>query len=87
MLREFKPGIAQLLTVCDVHVVPVFIQGAYAAFAGGKRLPRLRMRIVVRIGPSRTAEQLGLREAASDDIDRAASSLRQCVLRLADQSS
>jgi long-chain acyl-CoA synthetase len=83
-LREFKPGIAQLLTKCSAQVVPVFIQGAHEACPGSKRMPRLRARVVVRFGPPQTAEQLGLSRAGGEDIARAASALRDCVLRLRD---
>jgi len=86
-LQEFKSGVIRLLTKCDVQVVPVFIEGGHAAFPSSKRWPRLRARVVVRIGPPRTAEQLGLRAATSQDIDRATGSLQECVMRLRDQAT
>lgn len=86
-LHEFKPGVAWLLTKCDVPIVPVYIQGAHAAYPASWTMPRLRTRVVVRIGPPETAEQLGLNGATAEDIDRAIGSLRQRVMRLRDQSS
>lgn len=86
-LQDFKPGVIRLLTKCDVPVVPVFIRGGHAAFPSSKRWPRLRARVAVCIGPPRTAKQLGLGAATSDDIDRAIGSLRQSVMRLRDDST
>lgn len=84
-LQEFKPGIAHLLTRCDVPVVPVFIQGAYAAFPSRGTIPRLRARIVVRIGLPQSAEQLGLLQARVEDISLAVEMLRQRVAQLRDK--
>lgn len=84
-LQDFKPGIAHLLTRCDVPVIPVFIHGAAAAFPSGAKVPRLRTRIVVRIGPPQSSEQLGLRQPAAEDINRAVETLRRCVTQLRDQ--
>jgi long-chain acyl-CoA synthetase len=86
-LHEFKAGVAWLLTKCDVPLIPVFIQGAHEACPVSWTMPRLRTRVVVRIGSPETAEQLGLKNATAEDIDRAIDSLRQSVMRLRDQSS
>ncbi|MBD3673150.1 MAG: 1-acyl-sn-glycerol-3-phosphate acyltransferase [Planctomycetaceae bacterium] len=84
-LQKFKPGIAILLTRCDVPVVPVFIHGAYVAFPPNAWLPRLRTRIEVRIGPCQSAKQLGLTRPATEDIRCATETLRQHVLQLRDK--
>jgi long-chain acyl-CoA synthetase len=85
-LQAFKPGIGGILTRCDVPVVPVFIEGAHAAFPASKTMPRLRARVVVRIGSPETAERLGLKEGGNEDINRVADALRQRVMKLRDQS-
>ena len=85
-LHPFKPGIGGILTKCDVPVVPVFIEGGHAAFRAGKTMPRLRARVVVRIGSPETAERLGLKEGDNEDINRVADALRQRVMQLRDQS-
>jgi len=86
-LHEFKPGVVRLLTKCNVPVVPVYIHGAHAACPGSKTIPRLWTRVVVRIGPPATAEQLGLKQATTEDVNRAIDSLQRSVMRLRDQSS
>jgi long-chain acyl-CoA synthetase len=86
-LHAFKPGLGGILTKCDVPVVPVFIHGAPAAFPTGQTMPRLRARVVVRIGPPETAERLGLKDGGNEDINRVADALRQRVMQLGDQSS
>ncbi len=85
-LQKLKSGIAHLLVRCDVPVVPVFIQGAYAAFPSGARFPRLRTRVVVRIGPALSAEQLGLNEPTAEGIHRLVETLRASIERLRDES-
>jgi 1-acyl-sn-glycerol-3-phosphate acyltransferase len=86
-LHAFKPGAMQLLTKCNVPVVPVFIQGAHAACPDAKAVPRLWTRVVVRIGPPETAGRLGLPPKATNEaIRRATDSLRQRVIELRDQS-
>lgn len=85
-LHEFKPGVAWLLTKCDVPVVPVFIQGAHAACSGNRTMPRWWTRVVVRIGSPQTTGELGLKSGTDEEIDRALDSLRRSVLRLRDQS-
>ncbi len=77
-LHDFKPGIAILLSRCDVPVVPILIQGAFAAFPVRGSWPRLWTKIVVRIGRPVTAHQLGL-TSSTDDVIAAAAALRQCV--------
>ena len=81
-LQECRPGIAMLLTQCDVPVVPVLIQGAHLAFPTRKSWPRLRTRIVVRIGLPLSAQQLGLTSTSTEVINRAAATLRQCIADL-----
>ena len=86
-VHDFKPGVIQLLTKCDAPIVPVFIHGAHAACPDGKTMPRLWTRVVVRIGPPETAEQLGTKQATNEDITRATDALRWSVIRLRDKSS
>ncbi len=58
-LQQFLPGIGALVEGHAVPVVPVFIDGSFAAWPVGRRFPRLR-RIEVRFGapllPDRVAE-------------------------------
>ncbi len=84
-LQKFKQGIAHLLVRCDVPVFPVFIQGAYAAFPSGARFPRLGTRVVVRIGPALSAEQLGLNETTPESISHAVETLRKHIEQLRDE--
>ncbi len=86
-LHEFKPGVAWLLTKCNVPVVPVFIEGAHVACPRSKTMPRFWTRVVVRIGAPETAEQLGLRIATAEDVDRAVAALRQRLVQLRDRAN
>jgi long-chain acyl-CoA synthetase len=81
-LQEFRPGIAMLLTRCNVPVVPVLIQGAHVAFPARWSWPRLWTRIVVRIGPPLSAQQLELTSTSPEVINRAAATLRQRMAEL-----
>jgi long-chain acyl-CoA synthetase len=84
-LQAFKPGIAMLLTRCDVPVVPVYIDGAYQAFPTGARFPRWRARIVVRIGEPEPSPQPGPPSLANNaDVELVVENLRQQVVRLRD---
>ena len=84
-LQEFKPGIALLLTRCDVPVVPVFIHGAAEAFPTRARIPRFRRQVVVRIGAPHTPEQLELDTSTVENIDRSIEAIRQRMSQLRDQ--
>lgn len=81
-LQKFKPGIATLLTRCDVPVVPVLIQGAHDAFPRRGCWPRFRAKIIVRIGPAVTAQQLGLTSSSAADINHVVVTLQQRVADL-----
>jgi long-chain acyl-CoA synthetase len=81
-LHHFRSGIAILLSRCDVPVLPVLIQGAYDAFPTRKSWPRLWTRIIVRIGPPQSAQQLGLTSFSPEAIQRAAATLQQRVAEL-----
>jgi long-chain acyl-CoA synthetase len=81
-LQAFKPGIAHLVARRDVPIVPIFIQGAFAAFPSGAILPRWRATVVVRIGPPLTARQLGISQVTVYDANRAVARLRQRVKQL-----
>lgn len=85
-LHDFKPGVVQLLTKCDVPVVPVYIQGAHAACPAARTFPRLRTRVIVRIGPAKSADQLGLKKTTGDRIARGLELLRESVLQLRNRS-
>ncbi len=81
-LKDFKPGVAVLLTRCNVPVVPVLIKGAHEAFPRRGCWPRLWSKIVVRIGPAVTAHQLGLTSCSAEDISRVVVTLRQSIADL-----
>ena len=72
-LQEFKLGIGAVVTGRDVAVVPCYLQGTYAAWPKGRRLPRPRKirlivgeprsyagRITDRFGVSATVSELQL---------------------------
>ena len=80
-LGQPKPGVAMLATRSGVPILPVGISGTDRFLGRGQRVPRLRSRIVVRVGrpfvlevdealPRRTAL-----EAATDQIMRAVATL------------
>ena len=80
-LGQPKPGVAMLATRSGVPILPVGISGTDRFLGRGQRVPRLRSRIVVRVGrpfvlevdealPRRTAL-----EAATDHIMRAIATL------------
>lgn len=48
-MMPFKPGIGRIVAATSVPVIPCWIDGAFAAFPPGKRLPRPR-KLVVRVG-------------------------------------
>lgn len=76
VMQQPKPGVAMLATRSGVPVLPVGISGTDQFLGRGQRLPRLRSRIVLRVGapftltldPSRTRrEAIG---GASDELMR-----------------
>ncbi len=81
-LQEFRPGIVFLLAMCNVPVVPVYVEGAYEAFPTGARFPRLRARIIVRIGAPRTPAQLRVDTTSPENVERSAAGIRECVSQL-----
>ncbi|MEI7729469.1 MAG: AMP-binding protein [Verrucomicrobiota bacterium] len=85
-LQPFKPGIGVLAMELDVPLVPVWLQGTYAAWPKGRRFPRPG-RVEVRIGPPVDLAPLkSAREtvAASELYRRSAALLRERVEALAD---
>ncbi len=84
-LGQFKKGVAILAKELGVPLLPVYIQGSYAAWPPGVTLPRPRP-IQVIFGRGYSWEELrdrGLREAPeASDYDAISLGLRQEVLRL-----
>ncbi len=84
-LGQFKKGVAILAKELGVPLLPVYIQGSYAAWPPGVTLPRPRP-IQVIFGRGYAWEELrdrGLREAPeASDYDAISLGLRQEVLRL-----
>jgi 1-acyl-sn-glycerol-3-phosphate acyltransferase len=75
-LGEAKPGVALLATRADVPVVPVGLSGTDRFLPPGSARPRLRARVVVRIGrpfrlqPDASMSRRQAVAAASDEIMR-----------------
>lgn len=67
-LQPLRPGIGRLMERTDVAVVPVWIDGAFAALPPGRRFPTPRRPIEVRFGRSVRASDL----VAVGFVDRAA---------------
>ncbi len=84
-LGQFKKGVAILAKELGVPLLPVYIQGSYAAWPPGVTLPRPRP-IQVIFGRGYSWEELrdrGLREAPeASDYEAISLGLRQEVLRL-----
>src|SRR5439155_2520192 len=80
-LQTFKPGIGILLHRFHVPVIPVFLQGTYAAMPPGTFLPRLRQ-ITVRFGPPLDPDQLELEGEGEHTHDRIAQALHDHVAEL-----
>ena len=80
-LGQPKPGVAMLATRSGVPILPVGISGTDRFLGRGQRVPRLRSRIVVRVGRPfvlEVDEALSRRtalEAATDQIMRAIATL------------
>lgn len=76
VLGEPKPGVAMLATRSAVPILPVGISGSDRFLGRGRRLPRLRTRISLRVGEPFTLDldrELARREAtkgASDQLMR-----------------
>lgn len=62
-MREFLPGVGQMVLEHAIDILPVHVQGAHEAFPKGANLPRLGSELLVRIGPpllySDLVEQVG----------------------------
>ncbi|HEX5012171.1 MAG TPA: AMP-binding protein [Planctomycetota bacterium] len=85
-LQEFKPGVGLLLQRVPVPVVPVWIEGSFAAFPKGRSLPRLR-RIRVIFGKPIEAEALNVHGSDAEAAGRIARALRQRVAALGRRSA
>jgi 1-acyl-sn-glycerol-3-phosphate acyltransferase len=74
VMQEPKPGVAMLATRSGVPVLPIGISGSDNFLCRGKRLPRLRSRIVLRIGTpftlelDRALQRRAATHAASDEL-------------------
>ncbi|HEY2125373.1 MAG TPA: lysophospholipid acyltransferase family protein [Chthoniobacterales bacterium] len=79
LIQEFKPGIGALLAGRDVPVVPCYLEGAFAAWPKGQRLPRPRKVRLIMGPPCNFASRPNEREAAAV----IAAELRDEVMKLA----
>lgn len=76
VMQEPRPGVAMLATRSGVPIVPVGISGSDVFLGRGKKLPRLRSRVKLRIGEPFTLQldpSLSRRDAmkaASDELMR-----------------
>ena len=77
-LGEFKPGIGLLLAGTPTPVVPCYIDGAFHAWAKGRRFPRPR-RVELVIGPPRRYDHLKRGKDAAIEISQ---DLRTQILAL-----
>ena len=82
-LVEFKKGVGILAVETDVPVVPVYIEGAYAALPRGAFFPRFR-KIRVTFGPPVVASSVDFseKEEETDDYQHFADLLKQKVEQL-----
>ncbi len=81
-LEKFQSGIGLLLQQRDVPVVPVYIQGTYAALPRGRFWPRCR-KVNVHFGTPRSAQDLRAGETRRDP-DAIAAAVRDAVAELRD---
>ncbi|MFO1190326.1 MAG: AMP-binding protein [Alphaproteobacteria bacterium] len=81
MIQRFMPGIGRLLLDAGVPVVPVYIDGAFAAMPRGRAWPR-PVPITVRFGPLRRVEDLDSPGPEDEKPGRIADALRLDVVRL-----
>jgi long-chain acyl-CoA synthetase len=80
-LLPFRPGIGTLLRETGAPVVPVWIEGTFAAAPVGRHVPRLG-KVRVRLGAPLGAEALAARGKGDDDAVRIADGLRAAVAAL-----
>jgi long-chain acyl-CoA synthetase len=85
-LQEFKPGVGLLLQRVPVPVVPVWIDGSYAALPKGRVVPRLR-RVRVIFGKPIEADALHVEGHDTEAAERIARALRQRVAALGRRSA
>lgn len=83
MLQRFQPGVGVLVRETGTSVVPVWIDGAYAAWPPNRRFPRLG-KVSVRFGQPLTAAELLATGAEPQQI---ADCIRTAVARLASDGS
>lgn len=80
-IGEFKPGIGALVAGSDVAILPCYLEGAFAAWPKGRRLPRPR-KVRLIIGSPR---HYAAHTADKTDISAIASELRTAVIELAEK--
>jgi 1-acyl-sn-glycerol-3-phosphate acyltransferase len=78
-IQEFKPGVGALVAGCDVLVVPCYLEGTFAAWPKGQRLPRPRKVRLIIGKPCNFVSRPNEREEAAS----VAAELRAAVMKLA----
>lgn len=73
-LQEFKRGVLLLIRRCKPTVLPMGVEGSFAAWPKGRRFPKLRGRVVCLCGESMSGEEL-----AKLDGDQALAAMRAAV--------
>lgn len=81
LLQEFKPGVGALVAGRDVLVVPCYLEGTFAAWPKGKRLPRPRKVRLIMGEPCNFVSRPNERE----EVAAIAEELRAEVMKLAPQ--
>jgi len=85
-LQHFQPGVGALVTMHPVPVIPVYIDGTFAAWPVGRKLPRRRP-ITVRFGKALEPETLLHTSAGLSREEAIASTIRDAVASLATRVS
>ncbi|MET4701406.1 long-chain acyl-CoA synthetase [Constrictibacter sp. MBR-5] len=80
-IQRFLPGIGRLLSETGAPVLPVWIDGTFAAMPRGRSLPR-PTKVRIRIGPPLDAAALEARGDGDNPYTRIAAALRDEVAKL-----
>jgi long-chain acyl-CoA synthetase len=80
-LQRFLPGIGRIVLRTGVAAIPTRIDGTFAAWPRGRRLPRLA-RVTVTFGRAAPADALRASGSGGTDEERVAQALREQVLAL-----
>mgnify|MGYP005821954215 CR=1 FL=1 len=80
-IQRFLPGIGRLLSETGAPVLPVWIDGTFAAMPRGRSLPR-PAKVRIRIGPPLDATALDAAGAGDNPYTRIAAALRDEVAKL-----